>query len=156
MNSWLIHPRYFAAWAAAAGIGASDPNLSKGTHLRLFPSAALGFPLALFLLWRVDAFEPEPLPMAWLLRNGRAIATPDLDLAGGLLQGWRQGEPPNDSLFVLASRRASMAAAATSPCSIVRAGASRLRARRRAGSSRRRRSRAFACAAADRCRCRGG
>ena len=97
MNSWLIHPRYFSAWAAAAGIGASDPDLSKGTHLRLFPSAALGFPLAPFLLWRVDAFETEPLPMTWFARNGAAIATPDLDAAGGTLLGWRQAEPPNDS-----------------------------------------------------------
>jgi hypothetical protein len=97
MNSWLVHPRYFAAWAAAAGAVAGDPDLGKGTHLRLFPSAGLGFPLAPFLLWKVDAFATEPLPMNWFTRDHRALAAPDLDAAGGELLGWRQAEPPSDA-----------------------------------------------------------
>lgn len=98
MNSWLVHPRYFSAFAAAVGMGpdAPDPDLPKGTHLRLFPSAALGLPLAPFLLWPVEAVPSDPLAMNWFGRSGKAFATPDIDAAGGELIGWRQATPPQD------------------------------------------------------------
>ena len=100
MNSWMIHPRYFSAYAAAAGAVASDPDLPKGMHLRLFPCAALGFPLAPFLLWPVDAFASDLPPMAWISRDHRSFATPDLDAAGGELIGWRQDDVPSDGRIV--------------------------------------------------------
>ena len=71
MNSWLIHPRYFSAYAAAVGMGldAPDPDLPNGTHLRLFPSAALGLPLGPFLLWPVDCVAADPPPINWFGRS---------------------------------------------------------------------------------------
>ncbi|MGM9480622.1 hypothetical protein ACS5PN_05445 [Roseateles sp. NT4] len=97
MNSWLVHPRYFSAYAAAAGIVASDPDLPKGTHLRLFPSAALGFPLAPFLVWPVEAFSTDMPAMDWFARDGRPQPGLGLDAAGGVLIGRRQPEVPSDS-----------------------------------------------------------
>ncbi|MDP1898971.1 MAG: hypothetical protein Q8K96_00770 [Rubrivivax sp.] len=98
MNSWLIHPRYFSAYAAAAGMGPDvpDPDLPKGTHLRLFPSAALGLPLAPFLLWPVECTAADVLPVSWFGRNDKAFATPDIDAAGGELIGRRQAVPEQD------------------------------------------------------------
>jgi hypothetical protein len=100
MNSWLIAPRHFSAYAASVGFDPAaavpDADLRKGTHLRLFPSAALGLPLAPFLLWRVDAVAADPLPMSWFGRNGQAFATPNIDAAGGELIGWRSVTPPQD------------------------------------------------------------
>ncbi len=100
MTSWLVDPRYFSAHAAAAGINAADPELQKGTHLRLFPSATLGFPLAPFLVWPVEAFTTEAVAMDWFTRGGRPQPTPDLDAAGGELFGRRQPEAPSDSRLV--------------------------------------------------------
>jgi len=97
MNSWLIDPRYFSAYAAAAE---GDADLPKGTHLRLFPSSAIAWPLAPFMLWTVDAEVREPAPFVWFARNGRLLATPDLDEAGGEIFGWRQGEPPGDARLI--------------------------------------------------------
>lgn len=100
MNSWFVHPHYFSAYAATVGVDPSaavpDADLRKGTHLRLFPSAALGLPLAPFLLWPVECFAADPLAMSWFGRNGRSFATPDIDAAGGELIGWRQVVPPQD------------------------------------------------------------
>jgi len=100
MNSWLIHPRYFSLYAATVGVepaaAVPDADLRKGTHLRLFPSAALGLPLAPFLLWPVEAVASDPLAMNWFGRSGQAFATPDIDAAGGELIGWRQAAPPQD------------------------------------------------------------
>lgn len=103
MNSWLINPRYFSAYAATVGMSPAaapasdtDADLREGTHLRLFPSAALGLPLAPFLLWPVEAVPSDPLAMSWFGRSGQAFATPDIDAAGGELIGWRQATPLQD------------------------------------------------------------
>lgn len=100
MTSWLVEPRYFSAYAAAAGTVAGDPDLQKGTHLRLFPSAVLGFPLAPFLVWPVEAFATETVAMDWFARDGRLQAGVNLDAAGGELVGRRQPEAPSDSRLV--------------------------------------------------------
>lgn len=100
MNSWLIHPRYFSAHAASVGIDPAaavpDADLRKGTHLRLFPSAALGLPLAPFLLWPVEPVASDPPPINWFGRGDKAFATPDIDAAGGELIGRRPVTPPQD------------------------------------------------------------
>ncbi|WP_457446373.1 hypothetical protein [Roseateles sp. P5_E4] len=97
MNSWLVDPRYFSAHAAAAGIVAPDPDLPKGTHLRLFPSAALGFPLAPFLVWPVEASATDAPAMDWFARDGRLLPALNLDVGGGQLIGRRQLEAPSDA-----------------------------------------------------------
>lgn len=100
MNSWLIDPRYFSAYAATVGMDSvdavADADMRKGTHLRLFPSSALGLALAPFMLWPVEAVASDPLSMNWFGRNGTPFATPDIDAAGGELIGWRQAAPPQD------------------------------------------------------------
>lgn len=97
MNSWLIDPRYFAAYAAAAE---ADADLPKGTHLRLFPSSAIGFPLAPFMLWSTEAVPRAPAPFAWFARDGRPLPGPDLAAAGGEMFGWRQAEVPGDARLI--------------------------------------------------------
>jgi len=97
MNTWLIDPRYFCAYAAAAE---DDADLPKGTHLRLFPSSSIGFPLAPFLLWTIDARAIEPVPFNWFGRDGRQLPGSDLDAAGGEMFGWRQPEVPGDARLI--------------------------------------------------------
>jgi len=59
MNTWLIDPRYFCAYAAAAE---DDADLPKGTHLRLFPSSSIGFPLAPSCCGRSTRGRSSPFP----------------------------------------------------------------------------------------------
>jgi len=74
-------PKYFAALAVAAE---NDADLARGTHVRLLPAPALGFPLAPVGLYRVHAQPTEP-QILW--HDGKGAVRPDgnLDAADGLL-----------------------------------------------------------------------
>jgi hypothetical protein len=78
MSTFLADPTVFSAYAAAA---ADDPDLRRGTHLRLFPSSRIGFPLAPFALWHLPALLVRQPPFAWFDRRGSQLATLDLDAA---------------------------------------------------------------------------
>jgi hypothetical protein len=95
--SWFIHPRYLSAYAAAAD---RDPDLQKGTHLRLFPSDVIGFPLAPWRLWDLPALRTEAVPIQWFDLEGRPLPAPDLDAAGGEAIGWITGTLPNQARLI--------------------------------------------------------
>jgi hypothetical protein len=97
MSSWFVHPRYLSAFAAAAN---RDPDLRKGTHLRLFPSDVIGFPLAPWQLWNIDALEARVLSADWYDRNGNKLPSPlNLDDAEGEAIGWITAALPSDTLL---------------------------------------------------------
>ncbi|MFC4169393.1 hypothetical protein [Teichococcus aestuarii] len=77
----LAPPDLFAALAIAAE---ADPDLPPGTHLRLLPSPALGFPLAPFGLFRVTA-EPAEARIIWRDREHRPRENGELEPAEGVL-----------------------------------------------------------------------
>lgn len=95
--SWFIHPRYLSSYAAAAD---RDPDLRKGTHLRLFPSDVIGFPLAPWRLWDLPALMTEDLPIQWFDRHGRPLPALDLDAADGEAIGWIYGGLPNQARLI--------------------------------------------------------
>jgi hypothetical protein len=95
--SWFIHPRYLSSYAAAAD---RDPDLRKGTHLRLFPSDLIGFPLAPWRLWDLPALMTEDLPVQWFDRHGRSLPALDLDAADGEAIGWIFGGLPNQARLI--------------------------------------------------------
>jgi hypothetical protein len=97
MSSWFIHPRYLSAFAAAAD---RDPDLRKGTHLRLFPSEAIGFPLAPWRLWNLPALVAEVLPVQWFDRRGLPLAAPDLEQAEGEAIGWIGASLPSQARLI--------------------------------------------------------
>ena len=51
-TSFLAPPDLLSLLAIAA---APDPDLPKGTHLRIVPSPILGLPIAPFCVWRVNS-----------------------------------------------------------------------------------------------------
>jgi hypothetical protein len=95
--SWFIHPRYLSAYAAAAD---RDPDLRRGTHLRLFPSDLLGFPLAPWRLWHLPALMVRDLPIQWFDRRGQPLSALDLDAAGGEAIGWVSGGLANQARLI--------------------------------------------------------
>jgi hypothetical protein len=64
----------------------NDPDLQRGTHLRILPSVKLGLPLSPVALWRVRARLAEP-QVLWRNSAGQPVNPPDLDAAGGTLYG---------------------------------------------------------------------
>lgn len=78
----LAPPHLFAAVGLAAD---DDPDLPRGTHLRLLPSPLLGFPVAPFGVLRLEPFVNEEPHVDWRDREGGEVPTGDLDAAGGLL-----------------------------------------------------------------------
>ncbi|HKY29865.1 MAG TPA: hypothetical protein VJM12_18130 [Pyrinomonadaceae bacterium] len=95
--TWFIHPRYLSSYAAAAD---RDPDLREGTHLRLFPSDVIGFPLAPWGLWELPALMTEDLPIQWFDRQGRSLPALDLDAADGEAIGWIFGGLPNQARLI--------------------------------------------------------
>lgn len=94
--SWFIHPRYLSSYATAAD---RDPDLPVGTHLRLFPSDVIGFPLAPWRIWNLPALMAE-LPVQWFDRQGRPLPALDLDAAEGEAIGWISGGLPNQARLI--------------------------------------------------------
>src|SRR5262245_17852510 len=86
--SWFIHPRYLSAYCAAVD---RDADLREGTHLRLFPSDVIGFPLAPWQLWHLRALIACELDIQWFDRRGRPLLKPNLDEADGEAIGWISG-----------------------------------------------------------------
>ena len=98
MSSWFVHPRYLSAFAAAAE---RDANLRKGTHLRLFPSEVIGFPLAPWQLWNIDAEQLRVLSVDWYDRNRKKLPSPaNLDDAEGEAMGWITAALPSDTRLI--------------------------------------------------------
>lgn len=98
MSSWFVHPHYLSAFAAAAE---RDVNLRKGTHLRLFPSDATGFPLAPWQLWNTDAEQVRALSVDWYDRNRKKLPSPpNLDDAEGEAIGWITAALPEDARLI--------------------------------------------------------
>lgn len=97
-SSWFAKTLMFAAHAAVSE--GEDDDAPKGTHLRVFPAAEIGFPLAPLGLWKVPAQPLQPLEFSWSDRNGRAVATADLDPVGGELFGTLKSTIPNDASLV--------------------------------------------------------
>ena len=95
--TWFIHPRYLSSYAAAAD---RDPDLREGTHLRLFPSDVIGFPLAPWGLWELQALMTEDLPVQWFDRLGHPLPALDLDAADGEAIGWISGGLPNQARLI--------------------------------------------------------
>lgn len=83
MGAPFAWPSVFSAFALAAE---SDPELRRGTHLRLVPSGALGFPLAPFLVFEARTLRGDA-PMMWSDAHGRAVPQADFAAAGGRLLG---------------------------------------------------------------------
>ena len=84
-----------AAFAVVVDETEPDPDLPTGTHLRVVPSADLGFPLAPLLVWDLAADRVE-VGYTWRTPDDRLLATPDLDAAGGQLLGSPTGSAPVD------------------------------------------------------------
>ena len=97
MSTFLAHPTIFAAYAAAA---AGDPDLRTGTHLRLFPSSVIGFPLSPFAVWEIPAEPVRTLPFAWFDRDRKPLAQLDLDVAGGEAFGWQTAILPGEARLI--------------------------------------------------------
>ncbi|MCU1226574.1 MAG: hypothetical protein JWQ42_4667 [Edaphobacter sp.] len=97
MTSWFAQFNVFSAHATVC-LG-EDNDLPKGTHLRAFPSAEIGFPLAPMGVWRMPALRMQPLDFFWADRQGRAQATPNLDTAGGELIGTLKAITPDTQLI---------------------------------------------------------
>lgn len=83
-TSFLAPPDLLSLLAIAA---APDPDLLKGTHLRIVPSPILGLPVAPFCVWRMNSslFQPN---VFWHDANGPVGGRPDLDAARGELFAW--------------------------------------------------------------------
>jgi hypothetical protein len=94
MSTFLVHPSVFSAYAAADH---ADPDLQRGTHLRLFPSTLIGFPLAPFALWHMPARLVRSLPFAWFDGRGHQLAELNLDQAEGRAMGWLTTNLPRSS-----------------------------------------------------------
>jgi hypothetical protein len=97
MSTFLAHPTIFSAYAAAAE---ADADLREGTHLRLFPSGRIGFPLAPFVLCEIPALTLRAPPFAWFSRDGQPLPGPDLDQAGGEVFGWLTAPPPSPARLI--------------------------------------------------------
>jgi hypothetical protein len=95
--SCLIHPRYLSSFAAACD---RDPDLPMGTHLRLFPSEIIGFPLCPWQLWDLPALDTEDLPVEWFDRHGRPLPELDLDAADGEAIGRISAWPPDEARMI--------------------------------------------------------
>ena len=83
-TSFLAPPDLLSLLAIAA---APDPDLPKGTHLRIVPSPILGLPIAPFCVWRVNSSLFQPT-VFWHDANGSVTGRPDLDAARGELFAW--------------------------------------------------------------------
>lgn len=103
MSAIFPGPTIFAAYAAAAE---NDPDLRPGTHLRLFPSTRIGFPLAPFAVWKVRPPHARALPVDWfdkantLLASGVEPHRLDLGATGGAAFGWVTGSLPEDGQLI--------------------------------------------------------
>jgi hypothetical protein len=82
-------PDLFSSVAVAAR---GDADLPDGGHLRLMPAPALGFPLAPFDVFRIEAFRVD-VQVLWRDAFGTVLEGPALDAAGGILIG--DIAPPN-------------------------------------------------------------
>lgn len=74
-------------FAAVAGYSDGSEGLAEGTHLRLLPSPAIGFPLAPFAVWQVRLLSME-FDVVWTDRRGTPVSEPDLDQHDGELHGY--------------------------------------------------------------------
>jgi hypothetical protein len=86
-------PDLFAAVAIATN---GDPDLLDGSHLRLLPSPALGFPVAPLAIFRVTPMVVEPTAI-WTDANGKSTQNTSLDAAGGMLTADILPPPPGDN-----------------------------------------------------------
>jgi hypothetical protein len=96
--STFAPPDIFAAIALAAR---GDPDLTDGSHIRLMPSPALGFPIAPFGIFRVEPIETRP-DVIWRNDKGQRFQTGSLDQAGGVLIGDIVPPPPAQDAFDVA------------------------------------------------------
>jgi hypothetical protein len=99
MSSFLVDPELFMAVAADSD---GDPDLPRGTHVRLLPSPALGFPLAPFALWPVDPHISAlnlQTDVYWHDSTDRPT-NPNIGNAGGDLHGWVLWTPPENGRLV--------------------------------------------------------
>jgi hypothetical protein len=83
-TSFLAPPDLLSLLAIAAD---SDPDLGKGTHLRIVPSPLLGLPVSPFCVWRMNSSLFQPT-VYWHDAKQQVVGRPDLDAAGGELFGW--------------------------------------------------------------------
>lgn len=97
MSSILVDPGLFCAFAIADKGG--QDVLPRGTHVRLLPSPALGFPLAPFALWPVKP-QVQDLAFEWHGRDGQKIDPPNFDAAGGEMIGSLMANPAEDGRVV--------------------------------------------------------
>lgn len=74
-------PDLFAALGLAAR---GNADLADGVHIRLMPSPVLGFPVAPFGIYRVQPILADA-QVLWRDREGKVLAQPSLDGAGGVL-----------------------------------------------------------------------
>ncbi|MBO9519879.1 MAG: hypothetical protein J7493_17605 [Porphyrobacter sp.] len=95
MSSFLAPAALFSAYCAA---GAEDSDLAKGTHIRLFPSQRIGFPIGPIRLYKL---RPEfmRLDARWYDERGNHVPVPDLDSADGVLNGWVMSVPDGMTLL---------------------------------------------------------
>ena len=97
-SSWFAKTLMFAAHAGVCD--GDDDDVPEGLHLRLLPSAEIGFPLAPVGLWTLPALRMQPLEFIWSDRLGRSVATPNLDAAGGELFGTLNSPLANDACLI--------------------------------------------------------
>jgi len=74
-------PQLFSTMAVAVQL---DDDLDRGTHVRVIPSPALGFPLAPIGIYRLQAERTVPT-VVWSDPKGILHANGNLDAAGGVL-----------------------------------------------------------------------
>lgn len=90
--TWLALPPH--AWAQALAHRGEDADLRPGTHLRLLPGPALGWPVAPLGVWRVPATRRDQPRLVWHNRINQAVAQPHLDANGGELFARVLNDPP--------------------------------------------------------------
>lgn len=97
MSTFLAHPSVFSDYAVAAD---ADADLRQGTHLRLFPSTSIGFPIAPFALWEMPAQPVRALPFTWFDRHRQPLAELNLDQADGEAIGWLTAILPDQARLI--------------------------------------------------------
>ena len=78
MPSLFAPPELFSAFAVAQD--GSDPDLARGTHLRVYAGLGASFPLTPFIVYRVRSHPSEPRGLHVVDREGRPVGR-GLDLS---------------------------------------------------------------------------
>jgi len=82
MVSLIAPPEIFSAYAFALADDDSDPDLRKGTHLRIYAGLGASFPLLPFVVARFKSSESERPELHVTDREGHRVPAPDLDAYG--------------------------------------------------------------------------